>query len=658
MKIIILGMILASVASNVNANKLLDPLFADPSTQSVRLSPDGERYVVAEMRPEKTTMRVYQSASQTVNKQYDLARLFDENTVLRDMQWLDNRHIATMLLDKVQTKTALAESNAQLKLIIFDIESSDADPVMYQVSTPGYLVDGAPDEQGAFYFSRSAHKSKIYRIEISKLLRVDQKRTKLTRVDGGQFVESNVIANADGYALRWFFQKSGQPAAVLLRTEIDKVSLAVYKSASNEPAAVPEEVTSWKLSELNKKEKSKQDEPFFIPIAMASETGKFYSVDVNEPQAFSLYLVDFKQQQNELVFTSPGQPIVDLIFAKNRKAVGVMVVEQGLYKESYFDGQPSLLNTEILQVVTASSLDGKTQIVYQESHNQPGRYVLHQDKKAPVKLFNQYTRLPDSLPSRQVVGTVKVDEFDIPYILTLPQSASKSAPVPLIVMPHGGPFDVYDSSYFSADAQFFAANNFALLRVNFRGSGGYGLQHKEAGKKQWGDKMLLDILSATQLVQQRADIRSSQTCLVGMSYGGYAALMLGIQHPKIFTCAASVAGVTDINLFIKSPYLSPEQQEWITEHVGDSNSDYAKLKSISPVYNINRLSIPLLLIHGAKDQVVNVENGFRIKRLLEQAKIPFEWRLYPEAGHDFSEDDQLVRLYTDILTFVQQHVSN
>jgi dipeptidyl aminopeptidase/acylaminoacyl peptidase len=679
MKSLVLLMLLVSFVCSAKTVELLDPLFADQSALAVRLSPDGQQYVVADMRALKTTLEVFQSDTQKSNNQYDLVSIFDKDTVLRNIAWLDNQHIAVMLIDNVEVKTALYESNAQMRLIIFDITSDAANPLMYQVSTPGYLVDSAQNEAGVFYFSRSAHKSKIYRIEIQKLLKVGQQRTKLTRVDGGQFVANNVVAETEGYAVRWFYRYSGKPAAVLLRSDIDTIKLAVYKTEGEKDKPEPVTVKTWKLSEFSKqntvnktptKEKSKENDnskktPLFIPIAISKKIGKFYCLDFHETQALSLYLVDFEKDQHEQIFTSPGLSIVDLIFAENHQAIGVTVLEQGYYKESYFDGQPSHNDRgqpsnnkpDLLSVVTGSSLDGKTQLVYQEAHNQPGSYHLKMGQQKSVLVSKQYRHLPNVLPTRQVSDTVKVGDFDIPFLLTLPDKASNTAPAPLILIPHGGPFDVYDSPYFNANAQFFAANGMAVLRVNFRGSGGYGLAHRDAGKKQWGDLMLQDLFSATQKVQSRADIDASRICVVGMSYGGYAALMLSLKHPNLFNCAVSVAGVTDINLFVKSPYLSSEQQLWAKEFVGDANTEYARLKANSPIYQITKLTTPLLLIHGAEDEIVNVENAFRAKMLLEQANIPFEWRLFDTADHHFAKDDQHQQLYEDIFAFVSKHLT-
>ena len=640
------------------ANNLLEPLFSQKPSMALRLSPNGETYLIASMAKDNNKITAFRSATQSATNVVDLAKIFDENTLLRDIQWLDNKHVAAVLIDKAEVETSLYERNAQTRLIIVDISAPAKKPIIYEVTTPGELIEAAPGEDGIFYFSRKSHKSKVYRIEITKLLRVGQKRNKLTQVDGGQFIANNVVVEAKGYAVRWFFEASGKPVAVAFFTAEGTMELALFETDQQTSELVANTIKVWKKEELNEDEKDSSTSPLYLPIARITNSKSFYAIDYHESPALNLYLVDYETGTNKRIYSSPGLPIQDIIFSQNEEAIGVVVIEEGLYTEQYFDGQPSKSDAEKLEVVTNESLDANTKLIYSESHNQAGHYLLKIKQNEPVRVFNQYPEIPQTLPTQQVKGKVAVNNMDIPYLLTLPENTSPTVKAPLIIMPHGGPFNVFDSPYFDPMAQFFAANGIAVLRVNFRGSGGYGIGHRDAGKKQWGKNMLADLLAALKKVQQRSDIDASRTCSVGMSYGGYATLMLSLQAPELLKCAVSVAGVSDMNLFLKSPYISKSQLNWLEEYVGNSITDYDDLIAISPLYKIRHLQIPLLLIHGAKDERVSVEHGYRVKLLLEQAQTPFTWELFEEADHHFAEDDQRVQLFSSILNFVNQHLKH
>jgi dipeptidyl aminopeptidase/acylaminoacyl peptidase len=657
----------ASISANEIRKPLLEPLFADISKRTVRLAPNGEHYVIIQTEGETIDIALHNVANQGLVSRIDLGSAFDGDRTLRSVMWLDERHVAAILIEKSALEHKLVERNVKSKLIIIDVFSGSDKPLIYQVTTAGFLVEPAPSEQGVFYFSRSGHKSKVYRIEIAKLLRVGQKRSKLTRVDGGQFIAKNVVTEVEGFATEWFFSKTGEPVAVLMINKDANMELAVYKQKEDSQEYIATTIKSWQEEDFrdnDKRGKTGEDKraPIYIPIAKAQEENSFYAMDITEELALSLYLVDFKTDEVQQIYTSQGLPIEDIIYGKNEEAIGVVVVEQGLYTEHYFDETP--LTTDVLStsdefsVVSGQSLMGDVHLVYKHAHNQSPRYYIQQENAKPVVIMQDFPQLPLKLPSRQIMNTVKVDDVDIPYLLTLPESANNNNPAPIVLMPHGGPFNVYDSPYFDADSQLFAANGIAVLRVNFRGSGGYGIDHRDAGKKQWGGAMLDDLNAAFKQVIKRPDIDASRSCVVGMSYGGYAALMLTSTEPDLYGCGVSVSGVSDMNVFLKSPHISAGQLEWLHEYAGDPDADKDMLKDISPIYKLPQLQRPLLIIHGAQDEIVNVENAYRAKLVLEKHNIPFTFKVVEDAGHHFREEGQTLQMYQDILDFVLQHVAS
>ena len=401
-----------------------------------------------------------------------------------------------------------------------------------------------------------------------------------------------------------------------------------------------------------------------VPIAKAPGEKQFYAIDFHEDQTLSLYLVDYenKDKEFETIYTSPSLPIKDIIFNQEEEAIGVVVIDRGLYTPLYFDGQPTTQKAN-LEVVIEASTDQQVQLVYKESFNRPGEYLLRfkgSKADAALPILRQVPYLSADFNTTLITNTVPFDDADIPYLLTLPSNTNNKQAAPLILLPHGGPFDVFDTPYFDPMSQYFAANGYAVLRVNFRGSGGYGLEHRDAGKKQWGDNILNELLAALEKVKQRDDIDATRVCTVGMSYGGYASLMLNLKSPELFKCAVAVSAVTDMNLFLYEVNITPSRKAWTTDYIGDPRADFDKLLAISPLYVLQeqaRFTTPLKLIHGAKDERVSVEHAFRFKLLLEQNNIPFEWELVEDADHHFAEKQQSVVLFDSILSFVDKHLA-
>src|SRR5690606_33960641 len=123
------------------------------------------------------------------------------------------------------------------------------------------------------------------------------------------------------------------------------------------------------------------------------------------------------------------------------------------------------------------------------------------------------------------------------------------SPRPMVVMPHGGPHGVHDSWGFNADAQFLASRGYAVLQVNYRGSGGRGRGFLTSGYREWGGKMQDDIADGVRwaIAQKLAD--PERICTYGASYGGYAAMMQPIRYPDLYKCAIGYVGVYDLEVF-------------------------------------------------------------------------------------------------------------
>ena len=127
-------------------------------------------------------------------------------------------------------------------------------------------------------------------------------------------------------------------------------------------------------------------------------------------------------------------------------------------------------------------------------------------------------------------------------------NGSDGKKLPLIVYPHGGPYAVRDIDGFNPDSQFFASRGYAVLQMNFRGSGGYGTHFREAGSREWGGKMQDDVTDAVKSAVGEGIADAGRVCIFGASYGGYAALMGVVREPDLYRCTVGYAGVYDLDV--------------------------------------------------------------------------------------------------------------
>lgn len=189
----------------------------------------------------------------------------------------------------------------------------------------------------------------------------------------------------------------------------------------------------------------------------------------------------------------------------------------------------------------------------------------------------------------EILNTKTHDGFLLESFLSLPNDKINA----LLVMPHGGPIGVQSNVYFNSLSHFLSNFGIAVLRTNYRGSSGYGKEFLNSGKKQWGKEIENDIHSVTKAVIEKYKINKNKVCSGGTSYGGYSALMLHIQHPKIYNCIISMAGPTDLPLLFSSSDWdsNPELFNLMKKIVGNPDEELEFLMHQSPLYNSKNINM-------------------------------------------------------------------
>jgi dipeptidyl aminopeptidase/acylaminoacyl peptidase len=222
-----------------------------------------------------------------------------------------------------------------------------------------------------------------------------------------------------------------------------------------------------------------------------------------------------------------------------------------------------------------------------------------------------------------------------------------------VVLPHGGPH-ARDTWTYDADVQFLANRGYAVLQPNFRGSTGYGKEFLEKGYGQWGGAMQNDINDGVAWLVEQGIVDAKRVCIMGVSYGGYAALIGAITSPDIYRCAISYAGVTDVKAWMKShryDMLPKRYRKWRQRVLGEADSSSG---SPSPIDFAERVSIPVLLGHGTKDDRVPFRQAEKMARALRRANKDVEYLTFKDAGHGYEGDDH-VRFLNAVEAFLSKH---
>jgi acetyl esterase/lipase len=284
---------------------------------------------------------------------------------------------------------------------------------------------------------------------------------------------------------------------------------------------------------------------------------------------------------------------------------------------------------------------GTRLVVRSESDTEPGEWFIFDPKaRSLVKLGSERPALADVPQGRRTAHRVAArDGLSMPVWVTHPAGAAPQGPLPTVLLVHGGPWIRGGSLLWSAEAQFFASRGWRVIEPEFRGSTGFGDTHFRAGFKQWGLAMQDDLADALAWAVKERLTDPKKVCIYGTSYGGYAALMGPIRHPQLYRCAASLVGVTDIELMYTATWadLTRDLRRFtMPVLVGDPQRDAAQLAETSPLKRAAEIRVPVLLGQGWEDTRVPREHADKFERAAKAAGVPIERVNYYDEAHGFS----------------------
>jgi dipeptidyl aminopeptidase/acylaminoacyl peptidase len=358
---------------------------------------------------------------------------------------------------------------------------------------------------------------------------------------------------------------------------------------------------------------------------------------------FAVYDYDFTSDtRGDAIFEHPQADVTSAIVGEDGHVAGV-AYEDERRRIHWIDPEYQQVQAVIdralpgkINLILTRADNGNRFLIWSSAADDPGTYYVYDRSAHRIEAFaNPYEGLTNShfAPVRPVTYRSR-DGIDIPGYLTLPPGGPDRN-LPLILMPHGGPF-ARDSWDFDPWVQFLASRGYAVLQANFRGSTGYGRAYVERGFGQWGSGMIDDLEDGVDWLAREGIIDPHRVCVMGASYGGYAALWAPIRHPDRYRCAISYAGVSDVRAILRYDsrlFAAPRySREWRRRVEGEERTD---LSLISPLQQAARMTVPLLIAHGELDDTVPVSQSHDLVRALTRPGAAVESVFYPQESHGF-----------------------
>ncbi len=320
--------------------------------------------------------------------------------------------------------------------------------------------------------------------------------------------------------------------------------------------------------------------------------------------------------------------------------------------------------------------DDHTRLIIRSwSDREPGSYYLLD--RGTGKLRHLVAERPwlssERMSAMNPVSFTARDGMRIHGYLTMPHDDSAGGrcrpdcAVPLIIYPHGGPYGIRDDWGFDQDVQFLASRGYAVLQVNYRGSGGYGWRYERAGYKRWGLEMQDDLTDAVTWSIEQGIADPEQIGIYGASYGGYATMMGLVKTPQLYRLGINYVGVVDLSKLHRRGVTITQKtrvagltdwiSNWWDDRIGNPRDDKDRFYQTSPINFIDKVDAPVLVIHGEQDYNVEYDYQYRpLVRQLKKHRKEFEVLSKRHEGHGFYREQNRIELYERIEQFLEAHM--
>lgn len=384
----------------------------------------------------------------------------------------------------------------------------------------------------------------------------------------------------------------------------------------------------------------------------------FYTQYKNDKKA--LYKINLTTMESELILAHQDYDVSgNLIYSRTTQdAIGI-IDEHSPFGRYYFDEADYKFHHRLdktfpdtTNYITSRSNDESIYVVYAEADNTPGLYFYgNKNDNSLVLLGESYPELYGTkLAHHKKINYKARDGVEIEAYLTLPVFGE--APFPTIIHPHGGP-GARDYDGFDPWVAYLTSRGFAVIRPNFRGSVGYGYEFSQAQMGRWGLEMQDDVSDAAMHLINNGTADPEKTCIFGASYGGYAATMATVKTPNLFTCAVSFAGVTDLRGIVSNTKRYLGGKLVAEKQFGDETDD---LKTRSPLYNIEKIKTPILLIHGVEDRSVPVAQSQDFAEELEDAGKNVRYIEFKDGGHSLGIQQNRTIFFEELDGFLTKYL--
>jgi dipeptidyl aminopeptidase/acylaminoacyl peptidase len=400
----------------------------------------------------------------------------------------------------------------------------------------------------------------------------------------------------------------------------------------------------------------------WTPLVFAADNETLYVISYEEHDRGALYAYNTRTENSgPAIFVPPEGEIRQPILSYDRSKLLGVTYETDKLHTHWIDPQEADVHAKLDRTFPgmiveriSRSADDQIELLWVRSDRDPGSYYIFDRKAGRLAFFQRPRDLdPQRLRPVQPIAFKARDGLELHGYLTLPAGAEGKR-VPLIIHPHGGPFSIRDSWRYDPEVQFLASRGYAVLQVNYRGSGGYGRAFLDKGRYQWGRAMQDDLTDAVHWAVAQGIADPARVAIYGASYGGYAALAGVTLTPDLYCCAVNYVGPADLTIVFKpdSAYHNEfdYQQAWVAP-------DRAYAEATSPLLLVDRIQVPTLHAYGDNDPRVKIKHWRRLEPELKKYHKTYFSQEEANQGHGFRNFDASEGFYGAMEKFFAEYLA-
>ena len=605
--------------------------FARPKASSFRLSPNG-KYMSYLEKDDKNKNHVYvkEIATGKVNRAIE-----EKDELIKGYGWISDEKLYYMM-DK--------GGNENFHIYATNIDGTNASDLTPFEGVRAGIISVLKDQKNVIIFQMNKNNKQIfepYRLNAAtgEITQLFENKDAANSIQGYEFdKDGNLRAYTqlrNGVETEFYYKDPSTNEFKLMKKMNWDDSFGIisfnYKSANKDEAYVYSNLDSDKARIIlyDFKADKKISEVFSNPDYDAT------SMHLSRKRNYEIDYFGYDGEKSEIIPVS-----------KTYKDLDSRVKKQFPGKEYGVTGYDDDEKTFLI-VLQSDKLYG----TYYEYNTTTGKFKMLYDLMPQLKEADMAVMKPITFKSR--------DGLTIHGYITLPKEALAGKKVPMIVNPHGGPQGVRDSWGFNPEAQLFASRGYATLQVNFRISGGYGKEFLRAGFKQIGRKVMDDVEDGVKYAISQGWVNENKIGIYGGSHGGYATLMGLVKTPDLYACGVNYVGVSNIETLFKSipEYWKPQLKIMGEIWYDLDNPEELKIaREVSAVNNVDKIKKPLLVVQGANDPRVNINESDQIVTALRAKGFDVPYMVKYNEGHGFQREENRMDFYSAMLGFFAKHL--